>query len=98
MTIIDLFIGLTLVNSIPHFVLGVWKGRILGGLGFGNTANIIYGLLNFVISTGLFLYKYGLNGFLNNGIYLGGMLVVVFYLILGKILYKFFHKKYSDNK
>jgi len=89
---IDFLIGLTLVNSIPHFVLGVWKGRILGGLGFGNTRNILYGLLNFSTSILLFLYKFGIDGFLQNGIYLGGLAVVISYFLFGKILHSVFRK------
>jgi hypothetical protein len=30
MTLIDFFIGFTPMNAMPHFVLGVWKGRIMG--------------------------------------------------------------------
>jgi hypothetical protein len=95
----DFIIGLTLANTIPHFVLGIWKGRILGGLGFGNTANILYGFLNFGVSVSLFIYTYGINGILENGIYLGALFVVVSYLFLAKILYNYFHVGYfSKNK
>jgi hypothetical protein len=35
---IDFLIGLTLMNAMPHFVLGVWKGRMLSAFGFGNAS------------------------------------------------------------
>jgi hypothetical protein len=94
MDIIDFIIGLTLVNTIPHFVLGIWKGRMLSAFGFGNTANIIYGILNFLISISLFLFKYGMKGLQANGIYAGGLFVLVSYFIVGKLCYNHFHKKY----
>jgi hypothetical protein len=97
-SIIDFIIGLTLINTIPHFVLGIWKGRMISGLGFGNKANIIYGLLNFAISISLFLYNYGIEGLLKNGIYLGALFVILAYFLVGKVCYIYFHKKYYDNQ
>lgn len=97
MTILDFIIGLTLINAIPHFVLGVWKGRMFSGLGFGNTNNILYGIMNFVVSMGLFLYKYGVDGLLENGIYAGALFVLVSYFIVGKLCYTYFHKKYYQK-
>jgi hypothetical protein len=94
---IDFIIGLTLINTIPHFVLGVWKGRMFSGLGFGNTANILYGVINFVISISLFVYKYGLGGILDNGIYLGALFVLISYFIVGKLCYNYFHKQYYEK-
>ncbi|HEV8513318.1 MAG TPA: hypothetical protein VGQ59_08575 [Cyclobacteriaceae bacterium] len=96
--ILDFLIGLTLINTIPHFVLGIWKGRMFSGLGFGNTANIGYGIINFIISISLFLYKYGFSGLLENGIYLGALFVVFCYFLVGKLCYTYFHKKYNENK
>ena len=96
--IIDFIIGLTLINTIPHFVLGIWKGRMFSGLGFGDTANILYGILNFAISIGLFLYKYGTSRLIENGIYLGALFVLVSYFIVGKLCYTYFNKKYYEKK
>lgn len=96
--IIDFIIGLTLINTIPHFVLGIWKGRMFSGLGFGNGANIGYGIINFVISISLFLYKYGWTGLLENGIYLGALFVLVSYFLVGKLCYTYFHQKYYERK
>lgn len=39
MNLIDLLIGLTLMNAMPHFILGVWKGRMLSAFGFGDYKN-----------------------------------------------------------
>ena len=97
MTLIDFIIGLTLVNTLPHFVLGIWKGRMLSGLGFGNTANILYGLINFIISISLFFYKYGFEGILENGIYLGALFVIISYFLIGKLCYTYFHKKFFEK-
>lgn len=96
--IIDFIIGLTLINTIPHFVLGIWKGRMFSGFGFGNGANIGYGIINFAISISLFLYKYGWTGLLENGIYLGALFVLVSYFLVGKLCYTYFHQKYYERK
>jgi hypothetical protein len=95
--VIDFIIGLTLINTIPHFVLGIWKGRMFSGLGFGNAQNIIYSIINFVISISLFVYKYGLAGILENGIYFGALFVLISYFIVGKLCYTYFHKKYYEK-
>jgi hypothetical protein len=97
MNLTDFIIGLTLINTIPHFVLGIWKGRMFSGLGFGNTANILYGIINFLVSFSLFIYKYGLEGLVENGIYLGGLFVLLSYFVIGKLCYTYFHKKYYEK-
>ncbi|OJJ21208.1 hypothetical protein BKI52_11620 [marine bacterium AO1-C] len=97
MNFIDFIIGLTLVNTIPHFVIGIWKGRMLSGLGFSSQANIWYGLLNFTVSISLFLYTYGFEGLQNNGMYTGAFFVVFMYFIVGKLCYNYFHKRYFQK-
>jgi hypothetical protein len=97
MNIIDLIIGMALMNAMPHFVLGVWKGRIVSAFGFGDTQNILYGLLNFTISVALFLYKYGMAQLLENGIYAGALILLVIYFLTGKYWYSIFHKKHYKN-
>jgi hypothetical protein len=92
MSWIDFFIGFTLMNAMPHFVLGVWQGRVLSAFGFGNKANIAYSLLNFSLSVSLFAYKYGILSFLEHPLYLGAITVLVIYYILGKLLYSIFKK------
>ncbi|MFT5723622.1 MAG: hypothetical protein ACI9JN_000739 [Bacteroidia bacterium] len=84
MNIMDFFIGLTLMNAMPHFILGIWKQPMLSGFGLGNMKNIVWGLTNLVISIGLFLYKYGLEGIKENGIYAGGLLIVVTFVFTSK--------------
>ena len=95
---IDFIIGLTLVNTLPHFVLGIWKGRMFSGLGFGNKQNVLYGLLNFAISVGLFIFEYGMVGLIENSMYLGALFVIVSYFTVGKICYKRFHESYFSEK
>ena len=89
---------MTLVNCLPHFVLGIWGGRMLSGLGFGNRGNIIYGIFNFIVSIGLYVYQYGLANIFQNGIYLGALFVIISYFIVGKTCYNYFHKNYYDSQ
>ena len=97
MTIVDFLIGMTLMNAMPHFVLGTWKARMFSAFGFGNIKNILYGVLNFLISLGLFLYKYGFEGLINNGIYTGGLVILVIYFLTGWYWYSIFHKNYYKH-
>jgi len=98
MDITDFIIGLCLVNTLPHTVLGIWKGRIFSGLGFGNLQNIGYGLINFTISLSLFWYKYGVEGLFEHGIYAGGLFIALAYFLVGKLCYKKFHEEYYQEK
>lgn len=96
MDIIDLVIGLTLMNAMPHFVLGTWKGRMLSAFGIGDRKNIVYGVLQFVASLGLFLAKYGLKGLTTNGIYLGALIILVIYLLTGRFWYARFQERTAE--
>jgi hypothetical protein len=96
MTIIDFLIGMTLMNAMPHFVLGVWKVRMFSAFGFGNTKNILYGILNFIISLELFLYKYGGEQLIRNGIYIGALALLLIYFLTAQFWYSIFHKKYYE--
>jgi hypothetical protein len=98
MTFIDFLIGLTLMNAMPHFVLGTWKARIISAFGFGNTKNIVYGILNFLISIGLFLYKYGVEQLTENGIYAGALTILIIYFLTGWYWYSIFHKKHYETQ
>lgn len=97
MNIIDFIIGLTLANALPHFVLGIWKRRMLSAFGFGNLQNILYGLLNFAISISLYLYQYGLDHLLSNGIYLGAVTLVVIYFLTSRVLFNIFNKNPENS-
>ncbi len=93
MNIIDFLTGLTLMNAMPHFVLGIWKGKMMSGFGMGNTKNILWGLTNFMLSIGLFIYKYGVKGLLQNPIYLGALSVLVVFFLSAKLWYKYYYKE-----
>jgi hypothetical protein len=96
MNIIDFFIGLTLMNALPHFVLGIWKRRMLSAFGFGNLQNILYGLLNFLISISLYLYQYGLDHLLSNGIYVGALTLLIIYFLTSRMLFNIFNKNPNE--
>ena len=95
--IIDFIIGLTLMNAMPHFILGIWKGRMLSAFGFGDIKNILYGILNFAVSIGLFLYRHGTEALFKNGIYAGALLLLLIYFLTGQFWYFIFHKKYYER-
>ena len=91
--LIDFIIGLTLMNALPHMLVGMGNIRFLGLFGYGNTQNIAYAALSTVVSCTLFTWKYGLEGWTENGIYLGAVAVLVAYWVTGKFLIRFFFKK-----
>lgn len=90
---IDFIIGLTLMNAMPHYILGVWKGKMLSGFGVGNTRNILWGLTNFTVSVTLFIYKYGLKGIMENQIYFGALLIMVTFFFTSYLWYKYFYRE-----
>ncbi len=92
MDLIDFLIGFTLMNAMPHFVLGVWGGRMFSAFGFGNNQNIAYGLLNFLISISLFLFRHGIEGLWENGLFAGAGLVLVIYFLTGHFWRNLFQK------
>jgi len=97
MTIVDFLIGMTIMNAMPHFVLGTWKARMFSAFGFGDTKNILYGILNFSISIALYLYKYGINRLTSSGIYLGALTLLIIYFLTGWFWYRIFHKNHYEK-
>ncbi len=89
---IDFIIGVLLMNAMPHFVLGTWKGRMFSAFGFGNRQNIAYGALCLAVSLGIFIYRYGLAGLPENGIYSGALALLLIYFVTGQSWYKLFNK------
>jgi hypothetical protein len=93
MTVIDFVIGATLMNAMPHLVLGIWKGRMFSTFGFGDKQNMAYGFLCLVISVSLFIYQYGASAILNNGIYSVALALLLIYFVTGHFWYTLFGKK-----
>jgi len=92
-SIIDFFIGLTLVNVLPHYMVGILKVRFLSLYGFGDKQNIAYAWTSIVISLILFHLNYGIGSLLSHTWYAGGMFVILAYLITGKFLVQKFSKE-----
>jgi hypothetical protein len=92
MDILDFIIGAALMNAMPNFILCIWKGKMLSGFGTGNVQNILWGISNFVISIGLFIYKYGVEGFLTNQMYLGAVFILVTFFFTAIFWYRYCNK------
>lgn len=88
----DFIIGVTLMNAMPHLVLGIWKGRMLSAFGFGDKQNIAYGFLCLCISVGLFIYEYGADKILDNGMYSGALTLLLIYFVTGQLWFKLFNR------
>lgn len=93
MKIIDLLIGITLMNAMPHYVLGVWKAKMLSGFGMGHAKNIAWGLTNAIASVSLFIYQYGVNGLLENQVYVGALFILVVFLFSSWFWYWLYYKR-----
>jgi hypothetical protein len=90
--IIDFFIGLFLANAMPHFILGITKTKFLGLFGFSSTGNIVYALIQFVISLVLIHIQYGLAAIFKNGMLLAAILVLIMFFIFGKMVLRFYNR------
>ena len=91
--ILDFFIGVLLINSLPHFVLGITKTRFLGMFGYKPIANIWYAVVQFLLALVLFHIQHGITSILENGIFLGAACTCLLFLIFGKSILKFYQKK-----
>jgi hypothetical protein len=90
--IIDFFIGLFLANAMPHFILGITKTKFLGPFGFSPAGNIVYAVIQFVISLVLIHLQYGLAVILKNGMLLAAILVMTMFFIFGKMVLRFYNR------
>jgi hypothetical protein len=88
----DFLIGATLMNAMPHLVLGIWKGRMFSAFGFGHKQNIAYGCVCLGVSVGLFVYKYGVTEIIHNGFYAGALVLLLIYFVSGQFWYRLFNK------
>jgi hypothetical protein len=93
MNILDFLIGVLLMNSLPHFVLGITKTRFLGMFGYKPNANILYAIVQLVLALVLFHVNHGIETILDNGIVLGAACTGVLFLVFGKAILKFYQKK-----
>ena len=91
--IIDFFIGLTLVNVLPHYMVGILKVRFLSLYGFGDKQNIAYAWTSLIVSLVLFHINYGIGSITSHTWYIGGMSVILAYLLTGKYLVRVFGDK-----
>jgi len=96
--IIDFFIGLTVANSIPHFLVGAAGIRFLGMFGYGDKANMAYSLLSILVSLLLFHINYGLGNLFEKPMYLGALAVAVSYVFGSHILIRLFASKQPDDR
>ncbi len=93
MNFIDFIIGGLLANAMPHLIFGLTNTHFLGLFGYSAKGNIMYALLQFILCIILSLINYNFSQLLNNGILIGGLTVLVLYLVFGKFLVKFYQKK-----
>lgn len=90
---IDLLIRLTLMNAMPHYILGTWKAKMMSGFGTGDLKNILWGLLNAITSVALFIYKYGIEGLKENQIYSGALIILITFLCTSPFWYSYYYGK-----
>lgn len=85
--------GFTLMNAMSHFLFGLLNIRFLSAFGFSSQGNIAYGLLNVVITLGLFQYRYGIAELMSHGVEIGAGAVLLLYLVTGRFFYNLFQTK-----
>lgn len=90
MNTIDFFIGLFLMNAMPHLVIGLWGRRALSGFGTSATANLVYSAVCLAVSASLFVYAYGLLGLQTQGMYAGALFILLSWVATGRIVRRVF--------
>lgn len=93
MNLIDFIIGGLLMNAMPHFIFGITKVKYLGMFGFSTTGNIIYSMLQFVVCMILFHIQYGITHLFENGMFVGGLTVLILFYLFGKMLFTIFNRE-----
>ena len=91
--LIDFLIGFFLMNAMPHMVFGFTHVRFLSAFGYTGKANTGYAAIQTVVSLGLFLWKYGFEGFTEHGIFTGALTILVIYWITGRFFYQRFKEE-----
>ena len=95
--ILDFITGFLIINSLPHFVLGLTKTRFLGMFGYKPIANICYAITQFVLALILFHINHGIENILENGIFLGAASTCLLFLVFGKFMLKFYRGNDKQN-
>ncbi len=93
MNLIDFIIGVLIANSLAHFILGMTKTHFLGMFGYSSKGNIAYSILQFIVALILLFINYEWKSILQNGFVLGGLAVLIIYILLGHFLLAKFSKK-----
>jgi len=93
MNLVDFLIGAFIVNALAHFIFGITKTHYLGLFGYSPKGNIGYGLLQFVVVLILLFVNYSFKSILQNGFVIGGLFVLILFLVFGKFSLKLFSKK-----
>ena len=93
MNIVDFIIGVLIVNSLAHYIFGITKTRYLGLFGYSSKGNIAYGVLQFVVAIVLLLINNSFEEILSNGFVVGGLLVLMLFLVFGRFTLKLFGDK-----
>jgi len=89
---IDFLIGFLLMNAMAHVLFGLLKIRFLSIFGFSALANIAYGFFSVVVAIALFHYRYGIQEFVNHGIVIGSLTMLLIYLFSGKFFVTLFRQ------
>lgn len=93
MSLIDFIIGGLLANAMPHLIFGLTNTHFLGMFGYTPKGNILYASLQLLVCLVLFFYTYGIEGFLENSFFIGGLSVLIAYFVVGKFLVEFYGKE-----
>lgn len=96
LTLLNFLIGFFLMNAMPHWIMGLTKTRFLSAFGFTPQANIVYSFLNTAIALSLFVWGYGTEALLSNGVFVGAAAMLLIYYLTGKFFVDFFHNNYKE--
>ncbi|MBK04494.1 MAG: hypothetical protein CL920_27645 [Deltaproteobacteria bacterium] len=91
--LLDFLIGLFGINALPHYLFGRLNVRILSLFGYSAKANYAYSALCFVLSLGLFSYKYGFSQWKQHTMYFGVLFVTLSFYVGWPFIDRFLYDK-----
>ena len=89
----EFLIGFFVMNAMPHFMVWVFRGRLLSLFGVSPRANLAYSLLNFGACLTLVIATRGAEALVEDRMLLGVLFILVTYYATGR----FFHRRYNGG-
>ena len=96
--LLDFYFGISLINAMPHLVLGQLGIRFLCLFGYSPKANIAYSFVNVLAAVLIGIYKFGFDLVINSPTTYGLLFVYFGFVFMGPMLVKIWHHNHLIKK